>query len=160
MSSTAITFTPLGRVLFSCLLTPHVAPLCAAEAFSLDEARLLAAIAHVETGTVNLARPVRRVGRAGERSAWQFTPATWRRYTRTEFTQASTDATLAHLVAQLHLRYLRVELETRGQLVNPYTLALAWNAGLAGVLKNRAGFPARDYAERVDNIYRVTPARR
>lgn len=150
---TAIPLTPLGRVLFCCLLAPHVPPLIAGEPASVEESRLLAAIAQVETGTSNLARPSRKVGRAGERSAWQFTAATWHRYTSRRFSDASTDATLAHLIASLHLRFLRLELESRGQAAGPYNLALAWNAGPAAVIKNRVGTSSYDYAGRVWNLY-------
>jgi hypothetical protein len=150
----SIRLTPLGRVLFCCLLTPHVSSLLGGQPSPLDENKLLAAIAAVETGTTNLARPSRKVGRAGERSAWQFTAATWRRYTRTPFAAASSDAILAHLVAQLHLRYLRLELESRGHLTSPYNIALAWNAGPRCVFTDTASIPSRDYARRVDNLYR------
>lgn len=145
--------TPLGRVLFCCLLTPHLSSLLAGAPSPIDESRLLSAIAEVETGTRHLAHPSRKVGPAGERSAWQFTAATWRRYTRSPFPTASTNATLAHLVAQMHLRYLRLELESRGALTSPYTLALAWNAGPRKVYTDTAPISARNYAQRVQNLY-------
>lgn len=157
---------PLGRVLWwvisyggtVCYYTQ--ASECVGFVEFLDSSRMLQAIAAVETGTTNLNRPSRKIGRAGERSAWQFTATTWSQYTSAPFTEASKDARLANLVAELHLRHLVADLKLRGKEPMPYNLALAWNAGPAAVAKNRVGPAARDYAKRVENIYRVTKTRR
>ena len=104
--------------------------LLATPIFAYDEAKLLHAIAQVETGG-----DVRR-GRAGEVSAWQMTPANWLAYRGT-----------ARERAAAHLRYLEARME------NPtvYRLAVAWNGGL-GALK-RPSAKTRDYAKRVENLY-------
>lgn len=120
---------------------------------------LLAAIAAVETGTTDLTRPCRRVGALGERSAWQFTPATWRRYTRLPFEAASRDARTANMVAMLHLQWLREHLQRAGLRATPRDLALAWNAGQAAVLADRVPVGAHDYADRVINLYQDLPSR-
>lgn len=145
-----ICFTKLGRILCWCVLTPHINPLMGKPDVPVDEMRLLEAIAQVESGTRNLARPSKKIGAAGERSAWQMTRATWRRYTTEAFEKASSDATLAHLVAQIHLRYLRLELTGRSGALN---LAMAWNAGPRAVISGRIPNGTRDYADRVVSIY-------
>ena len=43
------------------------------------------AIAAVETGTTDVGKPCKKVGKAGERSAWQIKPSTWRAYTKEDF---------------------------------------------------------------------------
>ena len=144
--------TPLGRILLCCVLAPYGSPLWARAPHPLlDEMRLLTMIAQVETGTRNLSRAVKKRGRAGERSAWQFKAATWRAYTALPFVKASTDAPLAHLVASLHLRRLRMELESHGYAATPYRLAVAWNKGLAVALTDQE--MASDYARRVCALY-------
>ena len=149
-----IRFTQLGRILCWCVLTPHVNPVLGASATArVDEMRMLEAIAQVESGTRNLARPSKKIGTAGERSAWQITKTTWRRYTSEAFEKATSDATLAHLVAQIHLRCLRLELDTAGIGSSPINLALAWNAGPAAVIRGRIPNGSKDYADRVVSIY-------
>jgi hypothetical protein len=153
MATNPIAFTPLGRVLWACILTPHVAPLIAADTVAIDEMRLLRAIAAVESGATSLSRAMKRVGRNGERSAWQFMPHTWREYTSTPFAQASTNATVAHLTAQMHLRRLRLELETSKVAATPFAIAMVWNAGPSAVIQNTAPASTWKYAERVVNLY-------
>jgi hypothetical protein len=151
--SKPITFTPLGRVLWACVLAPHCAPVLAADPCVIDEMRLLFAIAQVETGAKTLSRPVQKVGKNGERSAWQFMPGTWREYTNVPFEQASKQAPVAHLVAQLHLRRIRLELETQNLKATPHAIAMAWNAGISAVVGNNVPQSTWSYAERVANLY-------
>jgi hypothetical protein len=120
---------------------------------ALDEMRLLSAIAHVETGTTNTARACRKVGRAGERSAWQISRAVWNTYSSAPFTDASSSPRLASAVAAAHLRWLRLNLEKEGISATPFALALAWNAGLSAVLDSAYKYPTTHYAERVANLY-------
>lgn len=110
---------------------------------AVDEMRLLRAIAAVETGTTNLARPCRKIGRAGERSAWQIKASVWRQYTRIPFVHASTDATLAHLIALLHLQQLRERAKRDRLPATVWNLAYLWNAGRR----------AHSYSENVKNLY-------
>lgn len=153
MKAKPIAFTPLGRVLWACILTLHTAPLVANQIVTIDEMRLLRAIAEVESGATNLSRPMKRVGRNGERSAWQFMPHTWSEYTSTPFAHASTNATVAHLIAQMHLRRLRLELETSKVAATPFAIAVAWNAGPSAVSKNTVPASTWKYAVRVVNLY-------
>lgn len=150
-------FTPLGRVLFVCVLAGPPPTLFAQAVARIDDHVLLAAIAEVETGTTRLAWPCKKIGKKGERSAWQFTQATWRRYTKQPFERASTEAALPHLIASLHLRELRMELMLHGQPASIYTLALAWNGGVGAVLHGGTN-GQRDYACRVAALYESTTA--
>ena len=149
-------YTPLGGVMFACLLAGHH-PALAQIPTVIDELRVLAAIAQAETGTINLARACTKVGAAGERSAWQFKRTTWRLYTTVPFERASADPFLAHLVARLHLRYLRMCLESVNITPNVFNLAQAWNAGPGPVIKTRAPSSTYDYAKRVNALYDDLP---
>lgn len=139
---------PLGRLyVCSVLLAPTWATA------NVDEDRLLACIAQVETGARDLNRPVRKIGAAGERSAWQLSKDTWKLYTREAFTRASSNARLASTIARLHLRHLIIEIEAMRQQPTPQNLAIAWNAGL-GALRRRSVPPGTyEYADRVANLY-------
>lgn len=123
-----MTFSALGRLMFASVLASPAA-IASDSPHGVNSSRLLRAIAEVETGVTDLARGSSKVGKAGERSAWQFTATTWRRYTREPFAKASTDPVLAHLVATLHLRYLVARMHEKRQYVSVFTLASAWNAG-------------------------------
>lgn len=141
--------TPLGGILAALLFGPKV------EGATVNEVRLLAAIAQVETGTCDTSRPSRRIGRGGERSAWQIRERTWHDYTWQPFLQASRDARLASVVAAMHLRFLRLQLEAHRVPVTAYALALAWNAGHAAVIARAEPPSSHQYAERVAALYLV-----
>lgn len=139
--------TNLAKLLvFSVMLSP-------ADAKVLNEERMLQCIAQLETGATNTSRAVRKIGRAGERSAWQITPAVWAKYSTAPFTRASSDARLGNVVAAAHLRWLRLELRGAGVRVDPFRLALAWNAGLSAAVNDKAPPGARDYAARAVALY-------
>ena len=109
----------------------------------IEDETLLRAIAQVETGTVILSRPCRKVGKAGERGAWQMKWMVWRQYTREPFAKASSNPTLAHLIARLHLENIRLSIKKAGMEATPFQIAYRWNSGPQ----------AMDYAERVNNLY-------
>lgn len=151
--------TPIGRVLLCSLLSTYVPPWSVRAASpKLDEDRVLPAIALVETGTTRLSRPCKKIGKAGERGAWQMKRIVWQAYTAAPFERASTDAALAHLIATMHLRFLRIELELRNGCISAFSLALAWHAGLTGM--QDATVEQNDYAERVQALYFATEERR
>lgn len=141
--------TNLGSIAFTLLLSSprashgqHVHAVIPAVPV-IDHARLLRAIAAVETGTTNLSRPCRKVGKAGERSAFQIKASVWKQYTRIPHAQASTDATLAHLIATLHLQTLKERLRSDNATPTVIRLAMLWNAGTQ----------RHEYAGRVNAIY-------
>lgn len=111
------------RILFAVfilLLAPRA--LGASSWTKSDERAVLVALMQVETGG-----RAEQVGAAGERSAWQFMPSTWRKYTSAAFTQASTDPVLARMVAQVHLRTIVEQLRRQGKPVTAKAIARAWN---------------------------------
>lgn len=116
-----------------------------------DEQRLLRAIAEVETGWTDLMAPCPRIGKYGERSAWQLTETVWRRYETAPFYEASRDAGAAMTVATLHLRWLVAELKKRDLIPTPFLIALGWNGGPRAwkTMSERV----RSYASRVRNIH-------
>jgi len=113
---------------------------------------LLAAIAQVETGWTDLTKPCPKVGRAGERSAWQFTRATWRRHVSADFEMASKTIELAKHVAYNHLNYLQEQAKTRGIDGTPWAIAYAWNAGPGG-WRRKPTVRSSTYATCVEALY-------
>lgn len=142
-------FTPFAHFLLGGLL--HGAP--SASSAALQRPAFLNGIAQLETGTIDVGRPCVKIGRRGERSAWQISPEVWREYCEASFTRASSDSRLAAMVAAAHLEWLRLSLEQKGRPATPYNLALAWNAGLGAVLTGKAPPGAHDYAARADALY-------
>lgn len=126
------------------LLCSLAAAIPAAGAIEADA--MLHAIAMVETRGHNAA-----VGRDGERSAWQLTEATWRRYTPLRFEVASRNPVLAYRIAREHLEAIIAQLARKNGRapITARAIAERWNP--------RA--PA-DYAERVENLYFDELARR
>jgi hypothetical protein len=92
-----------------------------------------------------------RPGRCGELGAYQFREATWRMHTMVPFARA-TDRRVSDDVAIRHYEWLKTGLARAGIEVTPYTIALAWNGGLATVVRGSVRPATRDYAERVNNI--------
>ena len=142
-------FTPFAHFLIGGLLAgaPSVS------AADLQRPAFLNSIAQLETGTIDVGRPCAKIGRRGERSAWQISPEVWREYCEAPFTRASSDGRLAAMVAAAHLEWLRLSLEQKGRPATPYNLALAWNAGLGAVLTGKAPPGAHDYAARAVALY-------
>jgi hypothetical protein len=142
-------FTAFARFLIGGFL--HGAP--SASSADLQRTAFLNGIALLETGTIDVGRPCAKIGRRGERSAWQISPEVWREYCEAPFTRASSDGRLAAMVAAAHLEWLRLSLEGKGRPATPYNLALAWNAGLGAVLTGKAPPGAHDYAARAVALY-------
>lgn len=113
-----------------------------------DSGRMLDAIAAVETGN-----DYRKVGRAGEVTAFQIMPRYWHLHTSAPITRGSTDESLGRLVASRHLAQLRRELIGFRLAVTPYNLALAWRAGSPAVAHKKATPHQRDHAQRIVNLY-------
>ena len=106
----------------------------------------LQAIHWVENPT-NTSRP----GSYGELGAYQFRPRTWQMHTDQPFS-AALDRRCSDEIAVKHYEWLKIRLERAGLASTPYNIALAWNAGLDSVLKDRAPAPSHDYASRVHNL--------
>lgn len=109
-----------------------LAILLATPALALDDTRLLAAIAEVETG-----RNPQAIGPAGERGMHQLTPAVRRQFRN----------------ARNYLAHIKVRLAAHGIPVTPRTIALAWNGGAGATIRDTVPQRTRDYAERVTNLY-------
>ena len=92
---------------------------------------LLLAIAMVETGNDPTA-----IGRAQETGAHQMTPAAIRE----------------HQTPEARARYIERELRRHGLKADPFTVALAWNAGLGAVSRGEIRPVSWVYAVRVENI--------
>lgn len=90
-------------------------------------------------------------GPHGELGVYQFREATWRQYTSAPFAQAI-DRQLSDRVAEQHYDWLKSRLEANGVAVTPYTIALAWNAGIGAVVRGRQSPAAIDYAMRASAL--------
>lgn len=105
-------------------------------------ALLLEAISAVESGHNPRVR-----GAAGELGRFQMTPMV-----------AAQCGGYGQREAERHLRWLERQLVAAGIEPTPRVLALAWNAGAGAVIRGEAPAPARDYAERVDNVMQALRA--
>jgi hypothetical protein len=111
-------------------------PAIHAQANVVDIARLLAAIAEVESGDDPNAR-----GWAGERSVYQLTEAVWREETHLPFSRAF-NPTDADAVARKHIFTLISRLRERHIPVTAFNLARLWNPS-----------GGEGYARRVCNLF-------
>lgn len=94
-----------------------------------------------------------RDGKHGERGPYQITRAVWALHMPgVSFAEARIEA-VARICAQRHLAYLTTGLRASGVDVTPWTLALAWNAGLAGATRGTAPVRAYHYASAVEALY-------
>jgi hypothetical protein len=100
-------------------------------------AAILYAISAVESGN----NP-RAIGKAGERSAYQFTRETWERETSLPFEVATEDASAAKVIAAKHVGSIVRSLAIKGKRATPEAVARAWNPKAP-----------RDYAARVAAVY-------
>jgi hypothetical protein len=106
--------------------------LLAASVLRADDALLLRAIAEVETGGRNV------IGRHGETGATQMGPA----------------ARQDNGTPQKHLEWIKRALVLNGFAVTPFSIALAWNAGIERMAERRVLPRHYAYAESVVNLYR------
>jgi hypothetical protein len=91
-----------------------------------------------------------KTGKRGEYGIYQIHPATWREHTNIPMFMASEKT--QYLVALSILRHYAQVIEQKGDVVNTYSLAIAW---CAGPHVNRVNSHAADYGFRVMNLYRV-----
>jgi hypothetical protein len=96
-------------------------------------------------------RDLKRAGPDGELGAYQFRRETWQMHTARPFYEAL-DRQASDEVAARHFEWLRHGLVRGGCEPTTYNIALAWNAGLSAVLRQRAPARSHFYAERVVNL--------
>lgn len=89
------------------------------------------------------------VGACGERTAYQFTAHTWRRYTDYPFLLAGTSPERAERVAGSHLMYVAWKLRERDLAREPEFIAAAWKFGPGFAL----ACVRTDYARDVAALY-------
>jgi hypothetical protein len=94
---------------------------------------------------------LRTPGPFGELGAYQFRKETWRQYTKEPFYRALNRHD-SDVVAVLHYEHLKSELESYGIPATPYTIAIAWHAGLGTAIRGRISYSVRNYAERAANL--------
>jgi hypothetical protein len=94
-----------------------------------------------------------RDGAHGERGPWQVTAAVWSMHMSGASFAEARQGDLARACAVKHVTMLCVQLRDSGCDDNAFNLALAWNAGLARVLRGRAPMSSYDHALRVWNLY-------
>jgi hypothetical protein len=92
-----------------------------------------------------------KAGPCGELGPYQFRRATWRMHTNKPFALA-VQREHADDVAVQHYEWLKRGLQNSGIEPTPYTIALAWNAGLDRVVNDRVPASAYAYAEQVANL--------
>ena len=117
-----------------------------AAAFASSRWATLEAIHQLENPT-DSSRP----GPYGELGAYQFRREVWIKYTHAPFSHAL-DRTASDAVAVRHYEWLKVQLANAGITPSTYNIALAWNGGVSGVVRDTAPYRARDYAERAETL--------
>jgi hypothetical protein len=90
-------------------------------------------------------------GNLGELGAYQFREETWKMHTQAPFSRAL-DRRSSDAVAVKHYDWIKDELEKRGVVVTPYTVALAWNGGIKAAVAGHPPASAVDYASRAANL--------
>jgi hypothetical protein len=118
----------------------------AARADAPDRWETLQAINLVENPTNSS-----RMGRHGELGPYQFRVGTWKMHTKKPFYLATNRAE-ADRVAVKHYDWLTRQLERNGIQPTAYHIALAWNAGLSAVVRDRAPSRSHEYASRVEAL--------
>ena len=131
------------------LLFVAIFALCVTAKGGVDQDVFLRALSEIETGGDHA-----RIGHHGERSAFQMKRMVWKKYTSRPFVEATTNPELARDIALRHMYFLAVELEKMHKPVTAYNLAVAWNGGLGIVARRTPPRDTRDYARRLDNLYR------
>lgn len=114
----------------------------------------LLALAMVESGNNPLA-----IGKAGEVTQYQITPAVWKSHARIPLSRAGDNPILAGVVAKKIIHEIRMSLPPH--LSNdPFWIAVQWNGGRGACVKAewRSAFVkrnVRDFADRVRAMYYV-----
>ncbi len=133
----------LARLLF---ILAAAAFVLAGRAMATERWATLEAIHQIENP-----RNTEEPGRYGELGPYQFRERTWRMHTLAPFSGA-VDRRLSDAVAVKHYDWLCSQLALRGVPVSPYSIALAWNAGVRAVVNPNPPASAVDYASRAANI--------
>ena len=97
------------------------------------------------------------IGAADERGRYQFKPSTWFRFSHRPLFWASSSRQdcLAEQdrVARRVISEAITRLPAMGMPVSPYTIALAWNAGLGAVERREIPMRAFEFAAAVKALY-------
>lgn len=92
-----------------------------------------------------------RPGRHGELGPYQFRARTWAMHTKRPFSEAL-NRVISDEIAVIHYEWIKAGLTRAGLTPSTYNIALAWNAGVSAVVRNRAPSASHDYARRVSNL--------
>ena len=134
--------------MLSALLASAIVTLTIPAPPKIDVEKMLDAIAGAE------AWDGKTVGKAGEWSAYQLTPAVWK-HCRGTLNKSMRQATPSELraAAREELQFRIVTLEINHITPTPFLCGLAWSAGVSSVLRNTASQAKLDYATRTANLY-------
>lgn len=95
-------------------------------------------------------------GPAGELGFFRITPGVWSQWTNAPFATCATNHELEEFVATQHLLWLANRLSAHGRQVTAYSVAMAWNGGVAGFLRG-GNQRSRSYGRRVEALYLNRP---
>lgn len=151
MTRTTRKLTPLGAFVLAVALTKAQGWSSVVVHPKLDRMKMLRAIAEVETGTKDIDVTFKKVGKKGERSAFQITESVWNLYTTESFKKASFDPSLAQTIALMHIQRLQTLIEADHHAATAFAVAAAWNGGLGALRSPHKS--TTDYSNRVAAIY-------
>lgn len=110
-----------------------------------DAERMLYAIAQVEAASP------RQRGKSGEWGTYQLLPVVWRKHSTQLQWNASPEE--QKRVALAHLADIRKQLRAAGFPDTPWFVGASWNGGVTATIKRILPSRARDYADRMVNLY-------
>ena len=96
-----------------------------------------------------------KIGRANEKTAYQFIKSTWRDYSNTNFDLIHSYSYKyeADRVAKLHLARIKLFLIKNHRRVNPSNIALVWNVGFTGSKRSYIPNTTKQYIVKVNGYY-------
>lgn len=133
------------RVFLFCILL-----LVNVSAQPLDDYIVLQSISNVESNNQYW-----RIGGAGEKTKYQFTPNTWYEYSSIPFWEINQEQykRLSEQVAILHLNRIKKYLNKKGYSYSLYNIGWIWNAGFGSFNRKRLPSSTKRYIWKLNKEY-------
>ena len=131
------------------IILPFLAPKLHAENQVIDDNILLRAISQVESNNRH-----HIIGRAGEKTEYQFRESTWKQYSSTPFLFIDSKhyETESEIVAYKHLAKIKKFLSARNQY-SVRNVAFIWNAGFGAYRRGKLPKTTRLHIRKVERVY-------
>ena len=136
-------------IILALVISPFLAPKLHAENQIIDDNILLQSISIVESNSQH-----HRIGRAGEKTKYQFRESTWKQYSSTPFLFIDSKhyETESEIVAYKHLAKIKKFLSARNQY-SVRNVAFIWNAGFGAYRRGKLPKTTRLHIRKVERVY-------